>query len=399
MLKRLVLVAIIIVTIIAAAVFLYRYQIFQYSAESMIRKLLPPYVKIDTINFDLKNSRVVLNGFKISNPDGFSEKFLLEITGITCGYRMRGKSIIDGIEILEPSLEHLVLNIERDASGKTNLGAMGKYIETTQAKTASEKGTTDNPALLNMAGNRKLSDILKLPETFSIKDGKIIFVDRAGESGPHILTFENIEAKIGLKLNSSYSGIFYLTSRGKGDVNGAKGEVVNWEVKLDPTRQKLTMSSNFDVSNVNMIPLQPYYDKYSPLVFNTGKFSGTLIFDFNNDNIGSTNEIHLSGIKFSVKPGYENATFWETTVPDLVKYFTSSYGDIVFDFKIKGDMSNPKFYLGPISKQALVSMAVDKISAALGNKSGTESPSGGPKSDIDKAKEYIGLFKNMVNKK
>ena len=199
-------------------------------------------MSIEKINFDLKDSRVVLNGFKISNPDGFSEKSMVEIAGVTCGYRMRGKNIMDGIEILEPSLKHLTLNIERKASGRLNFGEMGKYIETFQARKEPKKNTADNPALSNMIGSRKLSDILKLPETFSLKDAKIIFVDRVEESGPHILTFENIEAKIGLKLNSSYSGVLYLTSRGTGEVNGKKGEVVDWEIKLDPTRPRLTMS-------------------------------------------------------------------------------------------------------------------------------------------------------------
>jgi hypothetical protein len=102
----------------------------------------------------------------------------------------------------------------------------------------------------------------------------------------------------------------------------------------------------------------------------------------------------LSDLKFFVKQGYENATFWETTVPDLVKYFTSPYGEIIFDFKIKGEMADPKFYLGPKSKEAIISMAVDKISAAI--QKGTESPGGAPKNDIGKAKQYIDLFKGLI---
>ena len=101
-------------------------------------------------------------------------------------------------------------------------------------------------------------------------------------------------------------------------------------------------------------------------------------------------------MKFSVKEGYENAQILETTVPDLVKYFTSPYGEIIFDFKIKGDMSDPKFYLGPKSKEAILSMAVDKISAAIQNSAG--SSGGVPKNDIGKAKEYIDMFKGLIKK-
>ena len=101
-------------------------------------------------------------------------------------------------------------------------------------------------------------------------------------------------------------------------------------------------------------------------------------------------------LKFSVKEGYENAQIWETTVPDIVKYFTSPYGEIIFDFKIKGDMSDPKFYLGPKSKEAIISMAVDKISAAIQKNAG--SGTGAPKSDIEKAQQYIDMFKGLIKK-
>ena len=240
--------------------------------------------------------------------------------------------------------------------------------------------------------------LIKLPESYLLKNGRIIFMDRFGLSKPHMLTFDNVDAVISLKFNDRYSKVLKLNSTGQGDVNGQPGEVVKWDIGMDPTAPKLTMSNRFEVHGVEITPFEPYYYKYSPLVFTNGTFSGTLVFDFDNGNIGSTNEVHLKDFRFYVKPGYENAQFWETTVPDLVKYFTSPYGEIVFDFKIKGDMQNPKFYLGPISKQALASMAVDKISSALGNMSKSQGQ-GGPKNDLEKAKEYIGLFKGMINKK
>lgn len=128
-------------------------------------------------------------------------------------------------------------------------------------------------------------------------------------------------------------------------------------------------------------------------MFKAGRFSGSLIFNFDNGMIGSSDELRLSGLKFAVKPGYENAQFWQTTVPDLVKYFTTPYGEVVFDFKIKGDMDDPKFFLGPKSKEALIAMAVDKISDAI-----QKNASGGQKSDIEKAKDYIDMFKGFLKK-
>ncbi len=391
----------IIIVIIITAVFIYRYQIFQYSAESIIRNLLPDYIRIDKINFDLKNSKVVLADFKILNPEGFSDRYFLEIKDITCKYRMKGRNIIDGIEILDPSFTRPTLNIERLRDGRLNLVEMQKYLEGPQKpKAPSQSEPKKETSPVAVVGNKTLPDIVKLPEKFTVRDGTVIFTDRLPYTRPHLITFENVNGSLSLALDDKYSKILSLSSTGEGNVSGNKRETIRWTVSLVPTTPKLTMSNRFEVSNVDILTLEPYYDKYSPFVFRKGRFSGTLIFDFDNGNIGSTNEIHLTDIQFYIKRGHENAAFWETNVQDLAKYFTTSFGEIVFDFKIKGDMSEPKFYLGPISKQALTSMAVDKISDVIQEvtkaKSGGAAPA--PSSDAEKVGQYIELFKGLMKK-
>ncbi len=398
MVKKIFIFIAILFIVIIAAVFIYRYQIFQYSAETIIRKALPDYVRIDRMRFDLQNSRVILNGFKILNPQGFSHKDLLEIDEITCKFRMKGKAFLDGIEILDPVFKNAVLTIERLNNGKLNLVEMQGELEKSKGpQTGNQALENTGAAVSAMMGPRKVSDIIKLPKEFLLKGGKIIFVDKFGMPEPHIITFENIDAGLFLNLNDSYSSVVSLSSTGQGNVSGDREEVVKWVISYNPNTPKLTMSNRFEVSNIDIMPFEPYYEKYSPIIFTSGRFSGSLIFDFDNGNIGSTDEIHLSNFKFYIKQGYENAMFWETTVPDIVKYFSSSFGEIVFDFKIKGDMSNPKFYLGPISKQALTSMAIDKVSDVI--QKASNSSAGGAKSDMGKAKQYIDLFQGIINKK
>lgn len=401
MIKKIIISIVIIVVIAAAAIFFYRYQIFQYSAETIIRKVLPDYVRVDKINFDLRNRRVILTGFKILNPVGYSARYLLEIEDIRCRYKMKGANILDGIEILSPELTHLTLNIERLRDSRLNLTDMQKRLERPQQKTVQTKPAEADgrAAPSRIVGDKTLPDILKLPERFSLKDGKVIFIDRLPSAKPYILTLENVDANLGLRLNSSYTALLNLASTGQGNVNGNRDEVVKWVISFDPTTPNLTMSNRFEVYNVDILPFEPYYDRHSPFVFKEGRFSGLLIFDFDNGSIGSSNEIHLSNYRFYIKQGYENASFWDTTVPDLVKYFTSPYGEIVFDFKIKGVMSNPRFYLGPISKQAITAMAIDKISSAIQRVSGQGQASGAQKTDIEKAKDYIDMLKGLINKK
>lgn len=382
----------VIILIAGLALFIYRNQIIRYSAEALIRKSLPDFIKISRVNFDSKNGKVTLNGFKIINPGNFSDDYLLEIKEITCSYRLKGKNILDGFEIIDPVLISPLLNIERRSDGKLNLIEMQTIIGKKDG--AKAPGSAEGKQGTTVLGDKKVSDIIKLPEDFLIKGGKIIFIDSPNNSKPHIITLENIEARLSLKLNDYYAGILDVGSTGSGNINGKRDEAIKWVVRYNPTTPKITMSNRFEVSNVAITPFEPYYDKYSPFIFKDGVFSGVLVFDFDNGNIGSTNEIHLRNLKFMVKQDYDNAQLWDTTVPDLVKYFTSPFGEIVFDFKIKGEMSNPKFYLGPISKQALASMAIDKISSAI-QKATVDKGKGG----LDRADEYIDIIKSLVNKK
>lgn len=395
--KKLIIIILAALVLISAAVFIYRYQILQYTAETLIRKYLPDYIKIDTIKFDFGKGDVALGGFKFLNPPGFTKKYLLEISSITCHYQMRSKNLLDGIELSGPVLNRARLYIERLSDGRLNLGEVNAMIA--KPAVASPEGGEGSVETQRVKAQTPKENMqgggVKLPETFLLRDAAIILTDRLPASNPNVITFENINTEVALKMDASYTNILSVASSGEGCVNGDRGQVVRWVVSLTPTTPRLTMANRFEVYNVLIKPFEPYYDRYSPLVFVSGRFSGLLIFDFDNGMIGSSDELRLSGLKFYVKPGYENAAFLETTVQDLVKYFTTPYGEVVFDFKIKGDMTSPQFYLGPRSKEALVSMAVDKISAAL-QRNAAGSSSGEPKTDIEKAKDYINMFKGLI---
>lgn len=390
---------IVVIAAIALAIFVYRYQILQYSAESFIRKSLPKYLIFDKIDFDPKTSRVILKGLKVLNPPDFSNTYLLEMDEFSCRYKLKGRNITEGLEIFDPIFNKCTLNIERLSDGRLNLTQMEKDLTKTAPSAGETAGRGSEARAPKMIGASRLSDLIKLPETFLLKDSKIIFIDHFVGRSPNTISFENVEAKVIVKFDEKYSKIVRMASAGGGNVNGRGAEVIKWNMSLDPTRPKLTMSNRLDLYSVEIKTFEPYYDRYSPLVFESGRCSGTLIIDFYEGGIGSTNELRLSAFKFYVKPGYENQGFWDTTVPDLVKYFTSPSGEIVFDFKIKGDMDNPRFLLGPISKRALTSMAIDKISQAIDKMSNKDAPqSGAPKSDIEKAKEYIDMFKGFIKK-
>lgn len=416
--KKAMLAAGVIIIAVFVAVFLYRYAILQYSADALIRKLLPKYVEIENISFQPQIGKLILKKFRILNPSGFSVKYLLEVDEVVCAYRMRGKNILDGVEVLEPVLKRPTLTIERLRDGTLNIIRMPQFIQGMSLQRPAvrednrispgwrsesmQKGI--NKGIQAMVGNKSVSDIFKLPEVFIVKDGQLVFVDRMPQTAGTII-LSSIEAQIDVKLNKAYTAITSAGSTGEGVVNNRKSEVVRWNSIWNPVTPRLTMANRFNVSGIDMVTFKPYYDRFSPFDFKRGTFSGTLVFDFDNGNIGSTNEVRLSNIAFAVKQDAPNAGFWDTSASDLARYFMTPQGEIVFDFKIKGDMNSPRFYLGPISKQAVTAMAIDKVTQAIQQaargaaKSEGAGESGGKETDIQKAAKYIDLISEMMSKK
>ena len=389
----------IIALVIVGTIYIYRHAIIRFYAEKTIRENLPGYIRIDKINFDFVNNRASFGNFKILNPPGFSSEYLISIKDISCRYGIRGHGIMpESLEITEVLFKKADIQIERLKDGRINLIEMGNFVKGFPAKgsNASQTPAKNTNEVKPAVGSRKLSDIIKLPASFGVRNASIAFLDALPYDRPHLITVDSVNGDISISFDDNYSKVTRMSFTFEGNLNGFNYEVIKWVASLDPTTPRLTMSNRFEVSDLDMLDFAPYYDRFSPFIFGRGRFSGTLVFDFDNGNIGSTNEIHLSDLSFSVKPGYENAQMWETNVPDLMRYFTTPSGDIVFDFKLKGDMASPTTYLGPISKRALTSMAIDKVASYAVNQvtKQTDNATG----SVDKAKEAIDMFKKLLKK-
>lgn len=398
--------AIILAILSGVAIYIYRQAIIQYYGEKLIRDNLPEYVKIDKIKFDLGNNVFSLGGLKVLNPPGYLAKYLLAIEEVRCAYKIKGAIFPEGLDVTEISFKKPEISIERLPDSSMNFVEMDRFTKSFPAKNmptdlseeAQKAKPAANPAPQNLNITKKLSDVIKLPPSFSIERGRIFFIDSVPYQKPYEITIDSVNGDVAISFNDSYTEIFSLAFTLQGILNGASDEKLKWIASLDPKSPKLTMSNRFEVSNINILTFEPYYDAHSPILFQSGKFSGDLVFDFDDGNIGSTNEIRLSDIAFSVKQGHETGQFWDTSAEDLIRYFTTSSGDVVFDFKIKGDMAHPQFYLGPISKRALTSMALDKISSYAMNQIAkpADAAAGGT---VDKAQDYINMFKELIKKK
>lgn len=382
--KKLLIILLVFLLIGGGILWHFRFDIFQFSADSIIRKLLPSYIHVDEMIFDLKNGVLWVKGFSIQNPKGFQNRYLATIGEITCSYRMQGKNILDGIEITSIEAQDPVVHVERLRDGRINLNEMGKVMAEEKPKEIKEPVKESLPQekgkrSLSKIGGRKISDIIKLTDTVNFKSGKFSLIDKAVARSPFYLTFEDISGVITISLNSDYTGVTEAGTRGEGFINGDRSQKVSWRISMDPNTPSLTMSNRVEPENVDIMLFKPYYDQYSPIDIRAGRFSGSLVFDFDNGNIGSTNTIRIRGLRFAEKEGGFASGFWDTSVSDVIKYLQTSSGEIVFDFKIKGTMQNPRFFPGPYVQQAIQRMAVDKISQMIQQTQGggDTAPTGG----------------------
>ena len=390
--KKVFLVLLVMFVVAAGILYYFRYDIFQVSAETIIKKNLPPFVSVGSIIFDLKNGVLEVRDFGIKNPGGYKDKHLATIGRITCRYKMKGKNVLDGLEVTEITADRPLINIERLSDGRLNINEMEKVMQPGKPeKPVREKVpfTKKGPSRVNIA------DFLKLTDTINLRNARVIFTDKAVRP-TSVLTFDNIGGDIVLKLTDDYRGVRSVESRGAGMINGDASQSVKWTVWLDPNTQRLTMSNRYEVRGADVIPFKPYYDEYSPIDIRSGWFSGTLVIDFDNGSIGSQNTLKLRGLKFAVKEGAPGAGFWEAAVPDIIEYLRTAPGEIMFDFKIKGDMKNPRFYPGPILKRAIQAKVVDTITETIQriSQDGQGQAAPGQKTDAEQVVDALrGLLK------
>ncbi|NQT95834.1 MAG: hypothetical protein HQ572_05230 [Candidatus Omnitrophica bacterium] len=401
-LKFILLLVLIILIAGSGMVYLNRSRIFDYSINKLIENLLPDYMEVGKIELDLEGKNLDIRDFKIRNPKGCRHPYLLEVPKVKAFFSQRNpQEIKDGLEVGDAQLFNPVLYLERLKDSSLNIQHMEEvFKQKKKVQVSSLKSKFFGLFSYLSSPVKRLEDLIEIKPVFAITNGTFIFEDCYISEKPYRTTIENVQANIKLSMGDDFKDILYLDSEGSGVLNGRNGQAVEWVSGYDPTREKLTMSNTFHIRNLEFMHFEPYYDKFSPFIFKQGRAGGELVFNFDNGDIGSTNEIRLANLLLEAKEDHSFNKFWSTSAEDLYKYFSSSSGEVVFDFKIKGPMDNPKFYLGSKVKRALARMTFDKITDVLlkdkeapgeGGPS-TDTTPGQEKSDLEK---IIDIFKGL----
>lgn len=381
--------------------FIGRHRIIDYGIRFFVKRTLPEYVEIKNFNIDIEKGSLFIKGIKIKNPNGFKSRYLLEADSLTIFFDglsklSSGKFLIKDIELSSP-----IIYIIRADNGITNI----EYFLKTLGKRNPVSGVTISSKISAFITflffpNIDLNYITKDEIPFMIKEGGIIFEDYYNFKEPYKSSILNLKADGAFNLKDKFRGLSGIRMELNGIVNGNKDEYITWNMESkfeDEWRYKISNTLNID--NLNLPHFEPYYDKFSPFIFKKAFVRGNIIFNLDNGNIGSTNELRFYNFVIEKREEFSNSFLWDVNIEDLYTYFASESGEIVFDFKIKGTLEEPKLYMGSKVKKALTRMAVDKIADIfIKRPEQSKADDGYEPSGLDKIENVIEIFKKRITK-
>jgi hypothetical protein len=356
---------------LTAYVYWNKQDILDKGLDSILKRRLPGYIELDSLKVNLQRGSIAIKGFKLRNPKGFNSPYLAEIADVNALYTQVDKrNILRGISLSDIELSGARIFLERNKKGTLNIEGMeGVLKDTRPREKPGIKTRLDGLVSYLLGPVKNIGQLLHIDPVFNINNGTFFFKDYYIDTTGYSTTVEEISGTIKIDLRGDLKGIDYIISQGHGLVNARQGQSLTWAMSYNPTNPRLTMSNTFDIEGVDITHFKPYYDRYSPFIFKKGSASGRLVLNLDNGQIGSDNEILFSGFEIEQKQDHSFNRFWPSGADDLYRYFSSEQGDIVFDFKIKGPMDEPRFYLGSKTKRALAYMVFDKVTDRIFKKS------------------------------
>lgn len=379
-----------------------RGDIIRFAADIFFKKVIPGNVVVEKVVLDLSGGKLELYNLAVRNPAGFQDLYFADVPFLSISFRMRGRTVLSGVEVTGLELKDPVVSMERLSNGRANFdeiemappgGSMSASPKFEIRNSSSEGAAAGGEGMVKSVSE---AVVLRGHLPGSMTGGKIIFRDAMIQPGPFFVTLERMESAFRFLLDD-YE-VTYLETEGHGFVNGDDSQRLNWRVSADLAASKITMSNRIEPQNVDITFFKPYYDRYSPIDITRGKVSGVVVFDLNAGNIGSDNSLTFRGLEFKEKQGGSSSVFWDANMTEIIKYLELSPGETVFDFKIKGPMENPRFYPGPNVSRAIRNMAVDKIGEMISkatNPEKTATQEEAARTDVDKVLE---VFSELMKK-
>ncbi|MBF0215699.1 MAG: DUF748 domain-containing protein [Candidatus Omnitrophica bacterium] len=377
------------VIIICACLYFAGSEILTGLSESLIRKNLPDYMRIGRVKVDNHKGEFIIADIRVMNPEAYEDPYILTAEKLTASYKANILNTRGPFEVTRIEISGITINIERLPGGGINIVDMRTVMKGETSLPVFEElepvhrrelwsgsGSSGNNTDKALAVLRKIKDytfsvlsrkaakarkLVKLTENILISDGKLKFKDRAISSKPLKIELDHISGDIGIGLNEDMTRIEKLSSKASGSIKGIPGQYLKWDISADLSAPRPTMDNKLILSGVDLELIKPYYDRFFPIDVKHGFISGSFIYNLDNGEIGSNNILTVKDLVFENKPDNSSLLFWSEDIGALVEYLRTAEGQTLFDFKIKGDMDNPKFYPGPEVKKAIGRLTIDRI--------------------------------------
>ncbi|MDD5504064.1 MAG: DUF748 domain-containing protein [Candidatus Omnitrophica bacterium] len=390
-----------IITALAIALGIYAYaerqKLLNAGLDRIIRASIPSYARIQELSLDMPNRLITAKGLTVANPYGFKNDIFLQIENISLSYEQTdSRNILSGITLKNIKASGVKVFLEKNSLGLFNAAKMEAVLNS-KNHGKSAVGIWANitaRAAGFFAPKIDINQLLRLEPVFDIDNGAVFFNDYFIDSEGYRASVEKISAKASAVLKRGGRDISSINFDGSGIINNEPGRILSLSAMYDFSKSHPVLNNNINIKNADIKSFGPYYDEFSPFIFHAGTVSGRLVINIDNELIDSSNELVFSNLELENKKNHGFNRFWPSGADDLYSYFSSEQGDILFDFKVKGAIDKPEFYLGPKTKQALAYMVIDKIAGVISGKD-EEAEGEQPKEDESVLSRVINAIKGL----
>jgi hypothetical protein len=124
------------------------------------------------------------------------------------------------------------------------------------------------------------------------------------------------------------------------------------------------MELSAETSNIDLRIFMPYFQRNTPFVFNSGRFSSKTDLRAHGGVVDSLTTMYFNNLNLSINRYDPNAQFLQVSINRLAPYLRSGQ-NLVFDFVMKGNASNPQFGVGPKVKFAIGMVVMEEVGKAI----------------------------------
>jgi hypothetical protein len=346
-----------IILIAAIAFILFFPRIEKEALDFLARRILPPDSDFREITLDKEKNRILITDFTLRNVPGYRSKNILEIDKIILN--MKGKLYgEDAIRVEEVLLKGASLFLERDKQGKFNIEQADSY-----AKQAAEKPETGKTA--KMLEKIPTPEMI-LPAKIILTNSNLYFEDDLTAETRKMGIYQ-VDAVMRILDRKAEPMLAPVDAEGEAKLNKDRSGKLKFKMQTHYPAGNIHFDSNYIISGYDLKEVMPYLNEQIPFEVKSGTANGNIIFTYNGTQktMGMNNTFEFFNLDYSVKQGKENTQFIETTAGVLSKYLATQRGGILFDFKVKGPVDNPRFYLGPLTKRGISMAVIDTFGSQI----------------------------------